>query len=161
MPFVETKRHLNKPTQTFPCTCLARGDDWVLLKYVSTKSYEICGAFLPQGTVTFAFYKMGGHCIVWRMVAPDGCLMGHLFHISKDLEMSDQGLSYLDLLLDVWVDPSGNTTLLDEEELAACVEKGTLSQAQAAEIRGFAETVLDGWQDWVAVLEGCLNKSGT
>jgi len=159
MSFVETKRHLNKPTQTYTCDLVQRGEDWVVLKYVSDRAWQISDVVLPSGTCTLAYYKVGADCLVWKMNDPDGQLLGHLFHICKDVVIEDHRLEYLDLLLDVWVDSKGIPTLLDVDDLDECLRLGIVSDKDAEAIRSIASKVLDGWQGWVLAFEKCLNQS--
>lgn len=157
MNFEETKRHLDKPTQIFTCELVQRGENWVVLKYVSDRSWQISDVVLPAGTCTLAYYQIGADCVVWKMIAPDGQLLGHLFHICSDLAIESQRVEYLDLLLDVWVDLNGKATLLDIEDLAMCLENGILLDKQARNIRDIANKVFDGWQEWVLAFEKCLD----
>ena len=144
--FVETKRHINKPTQTYACELVKRGQGWVLLRYVSQKAWQIVDTHLPIGSCTWAFYEEGASCVIWRMVDPTEQLMGHLFHICSDIKVGSKGVDYLDLLLDIWVDAKGHVHLLDEDELAECVANQKISPTQAHRIEAKAVHVMENWQ---------------
>lgn len=154
--FVETKRHINKPTQTYACEKVKQGPGWVLLRYVSHEAWQVVDTFLPIGSSTWAFYEEGASCVIWRMVDPTGQLLGHLFHVSSDISVHSNGVDYLDLLLDIWVDAQGSAHLLDEDELAECVASQKLSPAQAHHIEGIAVRVLENWQVDVKRLDELL-----
>jgi len=146
MAFVETKRHINKPTQTYSCELIKHGQGWVLLRYVSQKAWNVVDTHLPKGSCTWAFYEEGASSVIWRMVNPKGQLLGHLFHICSDIRVESSGVDYLDLLLDVWIDAQGDAHLLDEDELAECVANQKISPAQGHRIKAIAARVLDHWQ---------------
>ncbi|MGA1195912.1 MAG: DUF402 domain-containing protein [Candidatus Latescibacterota bacterium] len=153
MTFVETKRHINKPTQTYGCELVKQGKGWVLLHYISQKAWQIVDAHLPKGSSTWAFYEEGASSVIWRMVDPAGQLVGHLFHICSDITVKSNGVDYLDLLLDVWVDAQGHAHLLDADELFECVAQQKISLEQKCHIEALAVQVLDNWQMDVQNLE--------
>lgn len=132
--FREIKRHVNKPDEVYVCELIARGPDWVLLKYVSQRDWILAGTWLPEGSATLALYRRGAEWVLWRISAPDGLVLGHVFHVCTDVEIGEAEVSYRDLLLDVWVDGQGRVTMLDEDEVAACVATGALTLARAATI---------------------------
>lgn len=148
-PFVETKHHVNKATQTYVCDVLKRSEDWVVLKYVSTQSWEIVDTVLPVGTCTLAYYEVGASWVVWRMSDSEDHLLGHLFHVCRDITLFDNGVDYLDLLLDVWVGGEGEVTLLDEDELAHCVISKKLTITEALKIEKQAQILLETYQHWI------------
>ena len=154
--FVETKRHVNKATQTYSCDVLKRAKDWVILQYVSSRSWHIANTDLPVGTRTLAYYEVGANWVVWRMLAPSGELLGHLFHICRDITLSENGVDYLDLLLDVWVDHQEKVTLLDEDELDHCVVDEKLTASQASNIQKLAQELLQTYSKWIARLNAQL-----
>jgi predicted RNA-binding protein associated with RNAse of E/G family len=64
----------------------------------------------------------------------DNQLKGWYCNIGKPFVMeSENEISYVDLALDLWVDPDGTQTILDEDEFAALdVDAQTKSKARAA-----------------------------
>ena len=48
MKILEIKRHLNKPDESYLCDLLARGSDYVIVKYVSEMSVESALSFLTR-----------------------------------------------------------------------------------------------------------------
>ncbi len=143
--FRELKRHLNKPDEIYVCDLLCRGTDWVILRYVSKRDWTVSKTHLPSGTTTLAFYRAQANFVLWRFVDLQGQLKGHLFHICSELEVRTDEVSYLDLLLDVWVDVQGNAEILDEEELHACVVSGKMSKKQANAITGIGLNIKANW----------------
>jgi hypothetical protein len=151
--FIETKRHINKPTQTYTCELFCQGSDWVVLRYVSEAEWYIGNTHLPVGTSTLACYEQGADCVLWRMIDPKGHLIGHLFHICADIDIQPSAVDYLDLLLDVWVDAQDALVILDEDELADCVYHDKLTESQAHEIETFARDIARDRQAWITSLD--------
>ncbi|MCH7552793.1 MAG: DUF402 domain-containing protein, partial [Chloroflexi bacterium] len=58
----------------------------------------------------------------------------HRYDIAEDVRLGEQELSYTDLLLDAWVDPSGRLRFEDEEELADQRRRGLISSLQLTRI---------------------------
>jgi hypothetical protein len=148
--WIETKRHINKPVESYTCDGLGQGQGWVLLSYVSTRDWHIADLCVPAGSTTVALYETGAQFVVWRMTGPDLTVWGHLFHMCTDIEIHSPGVSYLDLLLDVWVSPDGTVRLLDEDELVASVANGLVSHAKEVEIRAAAKDVSVNWRTSVS-----------
>lgn len=125
----EYKRHLNKPDQSYVCEVLTREPGHVVLRYVSDREGRIGEAVFPPGSTTVAHYWTGRGFVAWRMHGPDGRLIGHVFHICRDVKIEQGRVDYLDLLLDLWVSPEGEVRILDEDEVAACRDRGVLCKA--------------------------------
>jgi uncharacterized protein len=64
----------------------------------------------------------------------DDRLKGWYCNVGKPIVMeSENEISYVDLALDLWVDPDGTQTVLDEDEFAALdLDEKTKSKARAA-----------------------------
>jgi hypothetical protein len=154
--FLETKHHINKPTQTYTCELINRGKDWVVLRYVSDSFWRIEDTELPKNTTTLALYERDAQCVLWRMTGPDMALRGHLFHLCTDIEIKNDGVEYLDQLLDVWIDHKGDVTILDQDELAECVALKKLSHHRAHEIEKAAQDIVKTWQTGLARLDARL-----
>lgn len=131
MTFLETKRHLQKPDEIYRCGLLSRGAGWVILSYVSRDSASVAGRQLEPGTTTAAYYVDGEGWVLWKMSTSKGALIGHLFHIVRDLHIGDSDVSYTDLVLDLWVEPGGpedrTLQVLDEDELSEELTAGRVS----------------------------------
>ena len=84
----------------------------------------------------------------------DGTFRSWYVNIERPLRRSPAGFDYLDLELDVRVEPDGSWWLDDEDELAEAQRLGVLDAAEAAEVRAEAQRVVDewpfptGWEDW-------------
>jgi predicted RNA-binding protein associated with RNAse of E/G family len=150
MKILEVKRHLNKPDQSYLCDVLYQGSDHVVLKYVSDRAGRVGDILFEAGTTTYAIYRAGEGYVLWKMVDPRGKLKGHLFHICRDLQVHEDRVDYLDLLLDVWVDGDGHVSVLDRDELEACVLKGVVGQTELAWIKKQENRIQANWNRMIA-----------
>lgn len=128
MKILEKKRHLNKPDESYLCDLLKRGSDYVVLKYVSERPGRVGSVTFDVGSTTYAYYRNREGYVLWKMCGPDGRLKGHMFHICRDLQVSENQVQYLDLLLDIWIDADGELTVLDREEVEACTTEGLIGE---------------------------------
>jgi predicted RNA-binding protein associated with RNAse of E/G family len=71
---------------------------------------------------------------MWVMSEPGGKLLGHLFHICRDLRIRDDCVEYTDMLLDIWIPASGDMQILDAADLEVAVRAGRISRAEAREL---------------------------
>lgn len=155
--FQEHKRHLNKPDEVYACDLVKRGNDWVILRYVSTREWSVADTVLPSGSQTLAYYQTGSDCVIWRMCDPLGMVMGHLFHVCSLLEVRECDVSYLDLMLDVWGQADGRVWVLDEDDVVASVAAGHLSEKQASAIAKIGCHIQTHWQALIDQLDQSLN----
>lgn len=86
-----------------------------------------------QGDVFVEFYGWERWYNVFQVARPDGTLKGWYCNVGvpPTLDMPKRELSYVDLALDVWVNPDGTHQVLDEDELEALVRSGACSAEQA------------------------------
>ena len=122
MKILEIKRHINKADQSYLCDLLKRGDDYILIKYVNERPGSVGSVFFDTGSTTYAYYRDGEGYVVWKMINPHNVLEGYLFHICCDLQVREDRVAYLDLLLDIWIDPVGQLKILDRDEVQECVQ---------------------------------------
>jgi len=123
----EVKIHKNKETQRFRCRVLQRSADSIVLYYRSSEQATVSDTVIPRGSVTLAHYWTGRQYVLWRMFDPCGVLLGTLFHICRAVTISDTEVTYIDLVVDIWISPDGRLRVLDEDELADCAEKNLVS----------------------------------
>lgn len=160
MKILEIKRHLNKPDESYPCDLLLRGQDYVVLKYVSDRPGRVGGVIIEAGSTTHAYYRAGQGYIVWKIGGPDGQLKGYLFHICKDLQVDEKRVEYLDMLLDLWIDPDGQLTVLDQDEVEACATKGVIGKEDLAWITSQELEITGNLSPIIADFERLLRTLG-
>ena len=76
---------------------------------------------------------------VWVFLEDDGALAGHYVNLELPHRRCDDETNTRDLVLDLWLDASGELWLKDADELEAAVSSGPLSPEAAAEIRAVGE----------------------
>jgi hypothetical protein len=100
---------------------------------------------------------------LWYFTEDDGSFAGHYVNLELTHERPVDGARRVhtrDLVLDLWLDPDGELWLKDADELAAAVEGGVYTPAQAAAIREIAAQahhelvaprawpLAEGWEAW-------------
>ena len=146
MQILEVKRHLNKPDQSFLCDLLTRGNDYLVLKYVSDVGGKVGAVSFAAGSTTYAYYKTGLGYVLWKMSNPGERLAGYLFHICRDLQVAEDRVEYLDMLLDVWIDPTGEITILDRDEVEECAENGVIGEQELNWIARQEQEIILNWK---------------
>ena len=127
----EIKAHKNKETQRFLCTVLHRDAHYLVLYFSSQAEGRIRDIIIPAGSTTIAHYWSDRGYVVWRMFGPDGSLIGTLFHICTNVEITEQHVSYLDLIVDIWIAPDGTIRVLDQDEMEECKKEGLIGDDEA------------------------------
>jgi len=140
--FTETKHHFGKPTEVYACELVRREPGHVVLRYVADRSFVLAESSIPRGTVTLAHYWTHRGYVYWELSAADGAPVGRLWHLCRDVRLSDDRVEYQDLLLDVWAPAGGPARLLDEDQLAEAVARGDVPASAAARLRRAAERLL-------------------
>jgi len=150
MEILEIKRHLNKPDESYLCDLFKRDSGYLALKYVSERPGRVGTVTFEVGSITYAYYRAGGGYVLWRMLGPDNKLKGHLFHICRDQEVSEDRVEYLDLLLDIWIDAHGRLSILDRDEVEECATKGALSEQDLAWITRQEVEITENWRQIIS-----------
>ena len=160
MKFREIKRHLDKPDAVFDCDPIVRADDYVVLKYVNSRPGRVGHLAVHTGSVTYGYYRHGAGYVLWKMHDPEGRLLGHLFHICRNLIVGDRHVDYTDLMLDLWFDPDGRLTVLDRDDLETYRQRNGLSRQDAEwialqerVIADHVDEILDDFDGILAVAE--------
>lgn len=125
----EIKRHINKPTERYECDLVQRAPGRLVLRYISDREFESerLGIVFPPGCITIALYWEARPYVFWGIFSPDEELLGYLVHICREVIISNDSVSYLDMLLDIWFFPDGTSTVLDLDEVEECRRRGFLS----------------------------------
>lgn len=140
----EKKHHLNKPTELYECELVRSSPDHLVLRYVSDRKFTSSqiGITFPPGCVTVASYWEARPYVFWAIFSPEKELLGHLVHICRDVSISGDSVSYVDMLLDIWFSPDGGHIVLDRDEVEACHRQGILSDEDKQYIEKSKETAL-------------------
>lgn len=91
-----------------------------IVRYEIDRDRAIPGTDLvvPAGAVTIAHYWMDRPYNVYHWLA-GGRTLAYYCNVAEPLEVTDDLVSYLDLVVDVLVRPTGPSQVLDEDELPA------------------------------------------
>ena len=150
MKILELKRHLNKADETYQCDLLRRGRNYIIVKYVSERPGRVGSVTFDAGSTTYAYYRIGMGYVIWKMLDPDDRLKGYLFHICRDLLLENDKIEYLDLLLDVWIDPAGQITILDRDEVEDCADKGVIGEKELMWIERQEQEIVENWRQIIS-----------
>ena len=134
MRITEVKRHLKGGEHRFDCELLLRRPHVVVVRFDHWAGRSYGPFSVPRGSVTHGFFWPRRSYSLYRMSGPDGCPIADRYDVLEDVRVSDGEVSYLDLLLDIWVAPDGTMTIEDEDEVRDCARRGLLSSAQVARI---------------------------
>ncbi len=130
----ETKRHLDGSAHRFACELLALRPQFAIVLFRHGRGRSAGGFRFPRGSRTYGFFWRRRSYSLYRMLGPSGRLIAHRLDVLEDVRLSETEVSYLDLSLDIWVDPEGAVTIEDEDEVADHAAHGLLSKAQQRHI---------------------------
>jgi protein associated with RNAse G/E len=95
----------------------------VLRAYFNVDFRDLGYTTFRRGDEFIEFYYWDRWFNVFQVSAADGTLKGWYANVGLPAELTDGGeLIYVDLELDVWTDPNGEFTVLDQEEFDALVQ---------------------------------------
>ena len=144
--FKEIRLHKDKPPQEFLCHLLHQEKDYLVLRYRSTYAARIDTIQIEKGSTTIAHYWKDRHYILWKLKNPSDSLIGHLFHICNAIEMGEDYVKYEDLELDIWFNPEGTPTVLDQDEVDDCYKRGLLNTFEFSMIEEQKKEIINSFQ---------------
>lgn len=142
MRITEVKRHIDGSAHRFACELVLRRPQLVVVRFDHWRGRSAGGFHFPRGSRTFGFFWRRRPYSLYRMAGPNGRLIAHRFDVLEDVRISDDEVSYLDLLLDIWVAPDGSVQVEDDDEVAGFAARGLLSGARLARIERTRALVL-------------------
>ncbi len=116
---------------------LARTPRLAVVRFDFTgQTYAHAGGFeIPPGSYTTGFFWRGRTYNLYHITHADGSPIADRFDVVEDVRIRRDGLTYTDLLLDLWVSPLGEARFEDEDEVRAYEQRGLLSERQILTIR--------------------------
>ncbi|MEX0785187.1 MAG: DUF402 domain-containing protein [Dehalococcoidia bacterium] len=142
MEIVEVKRHPDGGEDRFACELVVRLPRVAVVRFVHWRGRSHGGFSIPRGSVTHGFFWPRRRYSLYRMAAPDGVPIADRYDIVEDARVSEREVSYLDLLLDIWIAPDGRVIVEDEDEVRDFAQRGLLSREQLATIDRARDLVL-------------------
>ncbi|MDA1636405.1 DUF402 domain-containing protein [Bacillus cereus] len=123
---IERKIRYDATTVDHACLLIETQPDKIVLyhevQYSFTMTANDTKLTIPKGSYTVAYYwgSRPYNLYVWR--DQDGSYLGSYFNIVKNTDITDEVVSFEDLILDIMVLPSGESFILDEDELPEPLE---------------------------------------
>ena len=139
------RAHFNVDLVDLGFTTFRRGDEFIEFYYwdAARSARNVVDAF-----ATVRYYN------VFQISSPDGTLKGWYCNLGLPAQLDAESgeLSYVDLALDVWVNPEGTFVVLDEDELEEILEQhpelAESAQQGRADLLNLAESRrLPRWPD--------------
>ncbi len=130
----EVKRHPDGSAHRFGCELLDLRPHLAIVLFRHWRGRYGGGFRFPRGSRTHGFFWRRRPYSLYLMTGPDGRLIAHRFDVVDDVRINETEVSYLDLLLDIWVAPDGTVQVEDDEEVAEHTRRGLLSKAQQRRI---------------------------
>ncbi len=122
----ERKRKLDGRTLVYPCVGLHGARRRALLQHRLQREVALAGdtVRLLPGTVTYAIYWTDRPYNVYHFVGPDGAVLATYCNVAAETAVDVQGVSWLDLEVDVLILPGLGPRVLDWEEVPADLSAG-------------------------------------
>lgn len=142
MRITETKRHLDGSAHHFDCELVLRRRDVIVVRFEHWEGRSAGGFDIPRGSRSDGFFWRRRAYSLYRMTGPDGLAIADRFDVVEDVRFEEHEVSYLDLLVDIWVAPDGSVLIEDEEEVEDHVQHGRLSKPQLGRIERTTELLV-------------------
>ncbi|WP_235822882.1 DUF402 domain-containing protein [Cytobacillus massiliigabonensis] len=124
---IERKIRYDSTLVEYSCRLLQSQNQKIVLFHIIQDSFTMIASqtklTIPRGSYTIAYYWKDRpyNLYIWR--DSNGQLLGCYFNIVKHTEMTDQFVSFKDLIIDILVLPNGDYYILDEDELPESLDK--------------------------------------
>ncbi|MBJ8108096.1 MULTISPECIES: DUF402 domain-containing protein [Bacillus cereus group] len=124
---IERKIRYDGTTIDHACLLIEAQQDKIILYHEVQYSFTMAAndkkLTIPKGSYTVAYYwgNRPYNLYVWRN--QDGGYLGSYFNIVKNTCITDEVLSFEDLILDIMILPSGEFFILDADELPESLEQ--------------------------------------
>lgn len=142
MRITEVKRHLEGGAHRFECELVLRRPHLVIVLFRHWRSRSAGGFSIPRGSRTHGFFWRRRPYSLYRIVRPDGELIAHRYDVVDDIRLGGREVSYLDLLLDIWIAPDRSVEIEDEDDVVEYARRGLLSKVQVEAIHRARALVL-------------------
>jgi hypothetical protein len=147
-PFRERKRKLDGSVQEFDTELMHQDGRVTIVKFVMARGSgpPRLPVPIPPGSVSYGYFWPRRPYNLYRMLAPDGGLLGHRFDAVADVKTTPESVTYRDLLLDWWAHPDDTLIEEDRDEFDTAIAAGTISAADAARAVEAAYQVLSRYR---------------
>ncbi|MGC7949143.1 DUF402 domain-containing protein [Bacillus sp. II_CA] len=124
---IERKIRYDSTTIEHTCLLLEKQLQSIVLfhevQYSFTMTAHRASLTIPKGSCTIAYYweDRPYNLYIWR--DKNGTYLGSYFNVVKNTQITDELVSFEDLIIDILVLPSGEYFILDEDELPESLEE--------------------------------------
>jgi len=135
---------------SWPGTLLTLTDSWLVIRAsftrLSVDPVVVDGVPFVTGDVFTEFYPFGRWHNIFHITDGAGRPKGWYCNVTRPPEIDEEGVSYVDMALDLFVHPDGRYTVLDEDEFAIenersyTVEDAIRARDSLSELVHMAET---------------------
>ena len=129
---LEVKRFPEGRQETYRCQVLDMTPRRAVVLFLHPGERRAGGFLFPAGSRTYGFFWAWRHYSLYVLHRPDGGLIAHRFDVIDEARLRPGRVEYLDLALDVWVDPSGRAWTEDEDEVEELASQGLFSPRRLA-----------------------------
>lgn len=133
---IERKIRYDSKIVEYECMALSVQKQSAVLFYIIEKSFTIktdrMEFIIPEGSYTIAYYWTNRPYNLYFWRDRHGKYLGSYFNIARNTNISNNMVSFEDLIIDILVLPSGEYFVLDEHELPEPMdhfENGSVKQA--------------------------------
>jgi uncharacterized protein len=162
-PIQEEKKRYRAESSFFSCRLCEQkeypGSDGTRAKHailyfemVEGYANDELGIYIPKNSITFAYYWTERPYNLYHWIAPEGHTIGYYFNICDQVQIGLDGISWRDLILDVYVEKE-EVRILDEDEIPDDIEPGILNY-----IRESTDEILLHYKQ---IISTCSGKSQT
>ena len=160
MQITEVKRHLDGRVERFRCRLMLRRPHLAVLRFDHAHTRRAGGFIFPRGSRSFGFFWPRRPYVLYRMENPRGQLIAHRFDVVEGVRLGEEEVSYTDLLLDLWIDPTGEARVEDEDEVDDHARRRLLSIERRHRIDRTRGLLLRRYTAIVKEAAGLLHAAG-
>lgn len=103
--------------------------------------YDGLGVKKEAGDIALSEAKLGEWCITTKYFSSNGELKGTYVNLNTPVEIYPHAIRYMDLEIDVCIQPNGTVQVLDLEKLEKALEKGFISKGLFETVREKADEI--------------------
>ena len=159
---VERKVKPDGTVREYGCTLLHLDGSLAIVEFVMAKGGAIFGTPIevPPGSISHGYFWKHRDYNLYRMRGPGGAIIAHRFDAVADVRLSEEAVTYRDLILDWWVTPDDTLIEEDREEFDAALAADAISAPDLAATRRAEQAIYSRYRhiiDDVAKLERKLS----
>ena len=159
IPILEVKRFPDGRREEYACEAVLRRRDLLVVRFRHLSEREAGGFRIPSGSATYGFFWRRRPYVLYAIRDPEGEALAYRFDVVGEVRLRPGRVEFLDLGLDVWVDPSGRAWLEDEAEVEDMVSRGEISPDQRGLVQRTARYLLRRGRVVAAEAEAALSSA--